>query len=327
LLSHCQAPGLLRAGGRQRMDAPPVLAAVQGFKRLALVAAALYAPPSMRSPRLSQPDSHGMCPSVGTSGTGIGVHTADVPAARRSGRPRPRYAGRMDCAAWHGWTRLTPRPTAASGRPCSGCGRCGRGMIDARPPVTTTDRGQGVLPRTRSAPTITPPSKPRMMGKPAIATSAVWSRARCPQGHHSVGWSPMPHGKEPHDIRVTFTRADWAGGLQRARCPHGHHLLSGKDSSPQRPQGREIPPRTPAVTEAQLHRLSCPAGDEATRAEWPAGVPAGALGLRVQASTARGRGRSPCRSARPSVSGQIGAGGDGMGHHGAPGAGARPGVG
>ena len=70
------------------------------------------------------------------------------------------------------------------------------------------------------------------------------------------------------------------------RCPRCQHLLPGEDPQPQRHQVTEIPPIKPAVTEYQLHRLVCPACGEATRAELPAGVPAGEFGPRVQAITA-----------------------------------------
>jgi transposase len=70
------------------------------------------------------------------------------------------------------------------------------------------------------------------------------------------------------------------------RCPRCQHPLLGADPQPQRHQVTEIPPVKPVVTEYQLHRLVCPVCGEATRAEVPAGVPAGGFGPRVQAITA-----------------------------------------
>ena len=70
------------------------------------------------------------------------------------------------------------------------------------------------------------------------------------------------------------------------RCPRCQHLLPGEDPQPQRHQVTEIPPRKPAVTEYQLHRLVCPICGAVTRAELPAGVPVGGFGPRVQAITA-----------------------------------------
>jgi transposase len=70
------------------------------------------------------------------------------------------------------------------------------------------------------------------------------------------------------------------------RCSRCQHPLPGEDPQPQRHQVTEIPPSKPAVTAYQLHRLVCPACGAATRAELPAGVPAGEFGPRVQAITA-----------------------------------------
>jgi transposase len=70
------------------------------------------------------------------------------------------------------------------------------------------------------------------------------------------------------------------------RCSRCQHPLLGEDPQPQRHQVTEIPPVQPTVTEYQLHRLVCAACGDATRAELPAGVPAGGFGPRVQAVTA-----------------------------------------
>jgi transposase len=70
------------------------------------------------------------------------------------------------------------------------------------------------------------------------------------------------------------------------RCSRCQHPLLGEDPQPQRHQVTEIPPVQPMVTEYQLHRLVCAACGDATRAELPAGVPAGGFGPRVQAVTA-----------------------------------------
>jgi transposase len=69
------------------------------------------------------------------------------------------------------------------------------------------------------------------------------------------------------------------------RCSRCQHPLRGEDPQPQRHQVTELPPVQPVVTEYQRHRLLCPACGEATRAELPAGVPAGGFGPRVQAIT------------------------------------------
>jgi transposase len=74
------------------------------------------------------------------------------------------------------------------------------------------------------------------------------------------------------------------------RCSRCQHPLRGEDPQPQRHQVTELPPVQPVVTEYQRHRLLCPACGEATRAELPAGVPAGGFGPRVQAITVLGTG-------------------------------------
>ena len=74
--------------------------------------------------------------------------------------------------------------------------------------------------------------------------------------------------------------------VKPVQCLHCQHPLPGADPQPQRHQVTEIPRVKPVVTESQLHRLVCPMCGEATRAEWPAGVPSGGFGPRVQAITA-----------------------------------------
>ena len=67
----------------------------------------------------------------------------------------------------------------------------------------------------------------------------------------------------------------------RCQCP-----LDGADGQPQRHQVTDIPAVKPRVTEYQRHRLVCTVCGAVTRAEWPAGVPRGGFGPRVQAITA-----------------------------------------
>jgi hypothetical protein len=51
----------------------------------------------------------------------------------------------------------------------------------------------------------------------------------------------------------------------------------------------ELPPVPAVVSEGQRHRVVCPACGEVTRAELPAGVPAGEVGTRAPASLASSR--------------------------------------
>jgi transposase len=62
--------------------------------------------------------------------------------------------------------------------------------------------------------------------------------------------------------------------------------LHGDDPAPRRHQVLELPPVKPEVTEYHLHRLDCPGCGAGTRADLPAGVPAGQYGPRLQATFA-----------------------------------------
>ena len=66
-------------------------------------------------------------------------------------------------------------------------------------------------------------------------------------------------------------------------CTQCHVPLVGDDPMPWRHQVIEIPPIRPVVSEYQWHQLVCPACGMVTRAPWPAGVPSGPYGPRVQA--------------------------------------------
>src|SRR5207244_4542251 len=74
--------------------------------------------------------------------------------------------------------------------------------------------------------------------------------------------------------------------LKPTQCTHCQAPLSGEDPKPWRHQVIEMPPIKPVVTEYQWHQLACPACGAITRAPWPAGVPSGTYGPRVQATVA-----------------------------------------
>jgi transposase len=74
--------------------------------------------------------------------------------------------------------------------------------------------------------------------------------------------------------------------LKPAQCRGCHAPLSGDDPTPFRHQVIEIPPIQPVLTEYQWHQLVCPDCGTTTRAPWPAGVPSGTYGARVQATVA-----------------------------------------
>src|SRR5215813_11973505 len=87
-------------------------------------------------------------------------------------------------------------------------------------------------------------------------------------------------------ILIFVEEVDEVVVLKPAQCRHCQAPLSGDDPKPWRHQVIEIPPITPVVTEYQWHQLACPACGELTRVPWPAGVPSGTYGPRVQATVA-----------------------------------------
>jgi len=116
--------------------------------------------------------------------------------------------------------------------------------------------------------------------------------------------SDPPHSARPHRPRSKRRRGGQPGhpGHTRPLLPveavdevvvikpeqgaHCHAPLSGDAPTPWRHQVIEIPPITPVVTAYQWHQLVCATCGEATRAPWPAGVPSGTYGPRVQATVA-----------------------------------------
>jgi transposase len=116
--------------------------------------------------------------------------------------------------------------------------------------------------------------------------------------------SDPPHSERPHRPRSQRRRGGQPGHpghtrpllpieevdemvvIKPAQCAHCQAPLSGDDPKPWRHQVIEIPPITPVVTEYQWHQLVCATCGEVTRAPWPAGVPSGTYGPRIQATVA-----------------------------------------
>jgi len=61
-------------------------------------------------------------------------------------------------------------------------------------------------------------------------------------------------------------------------------FLLGDDPEPERHQVTDLPRIIPIVTEYRRHRLACVACGATTQAAWPATMPAGRFGPRVQAT-------------------------------------------
>jgi transposase len=80
----------------------------------------------------------------------------------------------------------------------------------------------------------------------------------------------------PEQIRETFE-------VKPPHCQGCGSALQGDDPEPVRHQVAEIPPVRPDVDEYRLHRLACSCCGTITRAELPAGIPAGPFGPRLRA--------------------------------------------
>ena len=109
-------------------------------------------------------------------------------------------------------------------------------------------------------------------------------RPRRPQSHRRRGGQPGHPGHTRPLIPVE--EVDEVVVIKPEQCTHCQAPLSGDDPKPWRHQVIEIPPFKPVVTEYQWHQLTCPACGATTRAPWPAGVPSGTYGPRVQATVA-----------------------------------------
>ena len=105
-----------------------------------------------------------------------------------------------------------------------------------------------------------------------------------PQSHRRRGGQPG-HPGHPR-TRIPVEEVDAVGVLKPTQCTHGQAPLAGDDPKPWRHQVIEIPPRKAVGTASQWHQLACPACGARTRAPWPAGVPSGTYGPRVQATVA-----------------------------------------
>src|SRR5919202_1541203 len=124
----------------------------------------------------------------------------------------------------------------------------------------------------------------RNSSRPSSSDPPHHERPRRPRGKRRRGGQPGHPGHTRTLIPVE--EVDEVVVLKPAQCTHCQALLSGDDPKPWRHQVIEIPPIKPVVTEYQWHQLACPACGATTRAPWPAGVPSGTYGPRVQATVA-----------------------------------------
>src|SRR3989440_8672619 len=124
----------------------------------------------------------------------------------------------------------------------------------------------------------------RTSSRPPSSAPPQSERSRRPR-------SPRRRGGQPGHPGHTRTLApvdevDEVVVIKPEQCTHCQAPLSGEDPKPWRHQVIELPPIKPVVTEYQWHQLVCAACGEVSRAPWPAGVPSGTYGPRVQATVA-----------------------------------------
>jgi transposase len=124
----------------------------------------------------------------------------------------------------------------------------------------------------------------RNASRPPSSDPPLPPRPHRPRGQHRRGGQPGHPGSTRTLIPVE--EVDEVMVLKPEQCTRCHAPLAGNDPAPWRHQVIEIPPIKPVVTEYQWHQLVCPTCGEVTRAAWPAGVPSGTYGPRVQATVA-----------------------------------------
>jgi hypothetical protein len=102
-----------------------------------------------------------------------------------------------------------------------------------------------------------------------------------PRGRKSGG---QP-GHEGHGRKLkSESEVDQIIDVRPEHCEQCGTLLLGEDAEPERHQVIELPRVTPVVTEYRRHGLWCVACGGRTQAAWPAPMPTGSFGPRVQAT-------------------------------------------
>ena len=124
----------------------------------------------------------------------------------------------------------------------------------------------------------------RNSSRPPSSDPPVHPRPRRPRSKRRRGGQPGHPGSTRTLLPVEAV--DKVVSIKPEVCTYCQARLSGDDPTPWRHQVMELPPIKPIVTEYQWHQLFCSACGEVTRAPWPAGVPSGTYGPRVQAMVA-----------------------------------------
>src|ERR671928_1294249 len=124
----------------------------------------------------------------------------------------------------------------------------------------------------------------RNSSRPPSSDPPHSARPRRPRSSRRRGGQPGHPGHTRTLIPVD--EVDEVVVLKPEQCTHCQAPLLGEDPTPWRHQVIEIPPMKPVVTEYQWHQLVCATCGEVMRTPWPAGVPSGTYGPRVQATVA-----------------------------------------
>jgi transposase len=124
----------------------------------------------------------------------------------------------------------------------------------------------------------------RNSSRPPSSDPPQHQRPHRPRGQRRRGGQPGHPGSTRTLLPVEDV--DEVVVIKPTQCTHCQAPLAGDDPKPWRHQVIEIPPIKPVVTEYQWHQLACPSCGATTRAPWPAGVPSGTYGPRVQATVA-----------------------------------------
>jgi len=118
-----------------------------------------------------------------------------------------------------------------------------------------------------------PPSSDPPQAKPRAA--------KAPTGRPSGGQL----GQEGHGRKLKpESEVDQIIDVRPESCGQCGTLLLGEDTEPERHQVMELPRVAPVVTEYRRHCLWCVACGARTQAPWPATMPTGSFGPRVQAT-------------------------------------------
>ena len=118
-----------------------------------------------------------------------------------------------------------------------------------------------------------PPSSDPPQAKPRAGKEPTGRKSGGQPGHEGQGRKLKPESEVDQIIDV-----------RPEQCERCGTLLLGEDAEPERHQVTELPRIAPVVTEYRRHCLWCVACGARTQAPWPAAMPAGSFGPRMQAT-------------------------------------------